>query len=71
MAGFYRFGSPEHFQELDRQVNAAAAPQVVSGAINQQQLNEMRSTAQRRAQKKVSRFYGLNNKYDGKGRLRA
>ena len=66
-----RFGSPEYFQRLDQQVNAMLAPQLASGIMKQEQANEIRATAQRRAHKKVSRFYGLNNKYDGKGRLRA
>lgn len=71
MAGLLRFGSPEYFQALDQQVTAMLAPQLASGIMKQEQANEIRATAQQRAHKKVSRFYGLNNKYDGKGRLRA
>jgi len=71
MALTLRFGSPEYFLELDRQVNAVLAPQLATGIIKQDKANEIRVTAQRRAQKKVSRFFGTNNKYDGKGRLRA
>lgn len=66
-----KFGSPEYFQRLDQQVNSILAPQIASGIMKQERANEIRATAQRRAHKQVSRFYGLNNKYDGKGRLKA
>ena len=66
-----RFGSPEYFQRLDQQVMAAIAPQVVSGALTQSQVMEIRAEAQRKAHNKVRRFYGMNNKYDGCGRLKA
>lgn len=71
MAELLRFGSPEYFQTLDHQVNAILAPQLAAGIMKQEQANEIRATAQRRAHKRVSRFYGLNNKYDGRGRLKA
>lgn len=71
MAGILRFGSPEYFQELDRQVQASVAPQIVSGAMKAEQANEIRATAQIRARKQVDKFYGLRNKYDGNGRLKS
>ncbi len=71
MAELLQYGAPEYFQELDRQVQAAIAPGVIEGEIKPEQANEMRAKAQRRGRKQVDRFYGLNNKYDGAGRLRA
>ena len=65
---FIKFGSPEYFQRLDQQVNALLAPQLASGIMKQDQANQYRAEAQRKAHKAVSKFYG-NSKYDGSGRL--
>ncbi|WP_328186978.1 hypothetical protein [Marinobacter sp. OP 3.4] len=71
MAGIIRFGSPDYFLELDNQVNAVLAPQLAAGIMKQEQANELRVAAQRKARKQVDRFYGFQNKYDGNGRLKA
>ena len=68
MADPIRFGSPEYFQAVDQQVSAMLAPQLAAGIMKQEQANEHRAAAQRKAQKAVSKFYG-NSKYDGSGRL--
>ena len=68
MADPIRFGSPEYFQAVDQQVSAILAPQLSSGIVKQEQANEYRAEAQRKAQKAVSKFYG-NSKYDGVGKL--
>jgi len=54
-----RFGSDDYFKELDRQVNAMLAPQLTAGIMTQEHANELRAEAQRKAHKKVMRFYGM------------
>ncbi|WP_428398248.1 hypothetical protein [Marinobacter salarius] len=63
-----RFGSPEYFQALDQQVNAMLAPQLAAGIMKQDQANEYRAEAQRKAQAQVDKHYGRTSKYDAEGR---